>query len=142
MEKFRNGKLTFCSVNFSDNPEVRKIYTNDWGQSFSNRNLWKACHSDRDRSRPHDPKAKSPGMTSLQVSEALCKAADLRREVIWESWDCDPELEQFDYGLLYPVRWTGKRVVIYRPSSHSQGPGPVAHGSVPSLNGGTVTKWV
>ena len=100
VEKCKHGKLTSCSVNFDDNPEVREIYTNDWGNYFSNRNLWKACYSDRDRSRPHDPKAKSPGMTSLHVSEALCKAADLRRDVLWESWDCDPELKQCDFGVL------------------------------------------
>ena len=63
VQKCRHGKLTSCSVNFDDNPEVRNIYTNDWGNSFSSRNLWKACYSDRDRSRTHDPKAKSPGMT-------------------------------------------------------------------------------
>ena len=64
-------------------------------------------------------------MTSLHVSEALCKAADLRRDVLWESWDCDPELEQCDFGVLYPVRWTGKRVVIYRYSGYSRVLGPV-----------------
>ena len=105
LEKFKRGKLVNCIVSFSDAPEVREIYTNDWGAKFSIRNLWKSCYGERDRSRPHDPKAKSPGMTSLHVSEALCKAADLWREVIWESWDCDPELEQCDFGLLYPVRW-------------------------------------
>ena len=101
-------------MNFSDAPEVRKIYVNYRGVPFNKHNLWKSCYSDRDRSRPYDPKAKSPGMTSLHVAEALCKAADLRRDVLWESWDCDPELQQCDFGVLHPVRWTGKRVVIYR----------------------------
>ena len=64
-------------------------------------------------------------MTSLHVSEALCKAVDYLGEVIWESWGCDPLLEQGDFGVKYPVRWTGRCVVVYRPSAHSQHFGPV-----------------
>ena len=120
VEKCTHGKLTSCSVNFDDNPEVREIYTNDWGNYFSNRNPWNACYSDRDRSRIHDPKAKSPGMTSLHVLETLCKSVDLRRIVLWESWDCDLELQQRDFGVLHPIWWTGKRVVTHRYSGYRQ----------------------
>ena len=120
VERIKRGKLVTCNVTFADVPDFRQIFHNDWGISFGKRNMWKSCYGERDRSRPHDPKAKSPGMTSLHVSKALCKAAGLRREVIWESWECDPELEHCDFGLHYPVRWTGKRVVIYLPTFRSQ----------------------
>ena len=66
--------------------------------------------------RPVEPTNRSPGMTSLAVAVAIAKAADLRCEVIWESWDKDAALRGHTHGVQYSILWAEKFIYDFQPT--------------------------
>ena len=119
VHKVKSGRIIFCIPRFDENVVTVPLYENYLGIKFKCSNpkndpLWRKVESGRDGKKVrscwhHD----TQHVTPLRTAWAIKEAADLRCEVIWESWGMDPRLKRATYDVRYPILWDNGRAMVF-----------------------------